>query len=915
MEILTSLLDTIPTPVAVAKVPDSDGPSAADETSIVFANAALRDLVGNDAVCSSATLSTLEQSLCGESRSVFYAGARDCLDRKSLTVVTGGENTGGRYRGHFSLLSPDHVALRIDRTVVATEPTDELLVATRLLSRYMDTLPDLMYVKDVHGRYLSCSSGFASFLGKSKADIVGQDDESLFGPGRGRDFANDDQAILSSGLVSHREDRAAAADGTIHYHDTIKTPLFDSDGAVVGILGVARDITSFKETQQELHQLMLSAEAANAAKSEFISNMSHEIRTPMNGIIGMAGLLEETGLTATQQEYLDVVSRSAESLLAIVNDVLDFSSLVEGKIDLEMMDFDLRTTVEDTAEMIAALASEKPLEILIDVDPKVPSMVHGDPGRLRQILLNLGSNAVKFTPSGSVTVRCSLVSQDDTRADLRFEVEDTGIGIEEGVKDRLFAPFTQEDGSYTREFGGTGLGLAISRQLSRVMGGELDYSSVPGEGTRFSLTVALDVVESADALPGPKQQIRGRRILVIDDNQTNRTIMERILAREDAHVICARSAEEGLVLLQDAIQKAQPFELALVDRQMPGMNGEELGKLLREDDSFADLKLLMLASLGRRGDAKRLTEIGFDGYLTKPLRREELVSCVEMLLSPEQSIPGGVRRFVTRHLAAEANRQTLRVLVAEDNYINQLVAVKMLEQQGAQTLAVANGLEALDALERMPFDLVLMDIQMPELDGVEATQKIRGKGSSVLDRQIPIVGMTAHAAESDRERCLDAGMDSFVLKPLTPAIISGLIRDHALQRSSMVRSLCTEKEEPQESREMHFDSETVLSRVFGETSLASELAVAFLDQLPGQIEELHDVIERGDLATGARLAHRLKGTAVALAATPLSDKAALLQKAAEESNHERSAELLVELESEASMLLPQVESWKASLTV
>ena len=907
-ELLSSLLEALSTALAIVCVPES-APGSADDTQIAFANTSLRDLVGNEAIQTPGTLTGLESALCRTRTELLCGAARRCLTEAQVTVVPGSEEDGCRYRAHFQRLAAGHVSLRLEQVVVSSGVNDELLLATRVLSRYMDTLPDVMYVKDASGRYLACSAGLSEFLGLPRAEIIGKGDETLFGPETAAAFAAVDRGVLETGTVIHRQDKGHSADGTLRYHDTIKTPLFDAQGVAIGILGIARDITKLKQTQNELNDLMLSAEAANAAKSEFIANMSHEVRTPMNGIIGMAGLLGETGLSDDQRDYLDVVTRSAESLLAIVNDVLDFSSLVEGRIDLELMDFDLRNTVEDTTEMIAALVADKPIEVLIDVAPDVPVVVNGDPGRIRQVLLNLGSNAVKFTASGSVTVRCRVASRDADGVSLGFEIEDTGIGITPGAEDRLFAPFTQSDGSYTREFGGTGLGLAISRQLTRVMGGEITYSSVPDRGTTFTVTLPVQVVER-DPAPSAPARIAGRRILVVDDNRTNRTVIERIMHHQDAEVVVASSAEEGLAALHAAQQAASPFHAALIDRHMPGMSGDEMGMAIRGDASLADLKLLMLSSVGRRGDAKQLMEMGFDGYLTKPLRREELVACVEMLLSPEQPA-GGERRFVTRHLTAEVNRQSLRVLVAEDNYVNQLVAVKMLEQQGAQTLAVANGLEVLDALERMPFDFVLMDIQMPEMDGIEAARAIRSAGSSVIDHEIPIVGMTAHSGMTDQERCMEAGMNAFVLKPLTPAIVAGIIRDHVTLRPSRVRTAPV-PEAPQKITE-RFDHAAVLSRVFDDASLARELAETFLDQLPSQISELERAVRATDLETAARLAHRLKGTAVALAATPLSEHAAALQEAATTGEKASSETLMAEIQQEADRLLPQIEAWMNSL--
>ena len=879
---------------------------------VVYANRALRDLVGDRALEGASTLGDLERGLCGDDRDQLLAGARTCTGEESFVRVVADGAQMGWYRARYSLLAQGFLSLHIDQLVVSSEPSSELKLAARLMNRYMDGLPDVMYVKDSAGCYLACSSGLATYLGLERSEIIGQNDARLYGDQQAGQFAVRDREVLESGRPVRQLDQGVDAQGRTRHFDTIKTPLVGTDGESLGVLGVSRDITDLKESRSAMKLLMVKAEQANTAKSEFIANMSHEIRTPMNGIIGMAGILGETELTSDQQEYLAVISRSAESLLAIVNDVLDFTNLVEGDMDLELMDFDLRNTTEDTAEMIAALVARKPIEVLLDIEPSIPLQVHGDPGRLRQILLSLGSNAVKFTQAGTVTIRCAVAARDGAQARIRFEVEDTGIGIAEGMRETIFAPFSQQDGSLTRQFGGTGLGLSISYQLTQVMGGELAYTSAIGQGTLFTLELPFPVVDHPRAVSNRvDSSLAGRRVIVVDDTETNRTVMERLLATELVAVTTAASAEEALQLMISAEHAGTPYEVALLDKQMPGMDGEQLGMAIRTTPELASTKLLMLASLGRRGDARRLKELGFNGYLTKPIRKDELISCVRLLLDQAAGgdLPG---EFVTRHLTAEVNRQTVRVLVAEDNSVNQLVAVKMLEQQGAQTLAVANGLEALDVLERMPFDLVLMDVQMPEMDGLEATKQIRRPGSSVADHDIPIVGMTAQTSEVDRDRCLEAGMDEFILKPLTPTVIASLIRDHVLQQPSRVRSV-PDEEPHAPTGEVHFDAEAVLSRVFGDTELAAELAQIFVDELPVQIREIREAIESSQPKRVASAAHRLKGTAFALAADRLAELASSVEETGRAGEAD-AMEFLLRIEQEAQMLLPQVESWRSVLS-
>ena len=791
----------------------------------------------------------------------------------------------------------------------------------------------LVWEVDAHRRFTYASHAARAVLECEPDELVRHARLCELHPKNGRD-------AFRNALLEHfarkepfvnLEHLATTKSGKEIWLSTNGIPMLDPDGNLLGYRGSLTNVTERKRTENELieinkyleittaraNDLAIQAEVANYAKGDFLANMSHEIRTPMNGVIGMTGLLLGTDLTDEQRRYAEIVRTSAESLLGLINDILDFSKIEAGKLELEILDFNLESLLDDFAATLALRAHDKGLELVCWAEPSVPTLLRGDPGRLRQILTNLAGNAIKFTKTGEVAIRVSLERQNDSHVFLRFCVRDTGIGIPPDKIGLLFNKFMQADASTTRQYGGTGLGLAISKQLAEKMGGQAGVSSELGKGSEFWFTVRLAKQPDAPPTPPPTPaELRDVRVLVVDDNATNREILRVRLAERGMRPAEALDGPSALQALYLALDANDPFRLAVLDMQMPGMDGASLGRAIQADPRLKNVRMVMLTSLGARGDAKRFEDIGFAGYLTKPVRHQDLFGVLSLALADPSAAPSA-RPIATRHSAREAlptfKNSKARILMAEDNVTNQQVALGILKNLGLHADAVANGREAVDALRSIPYDLVLMDVQMPEMDGYEATRAIRDPQTRLPNPAVPIIAMTANAMQGDRNTCLEAGMDDYVAKPIAPRALADALSkwlpkdaDPAPPTPPPPASPASPPPPapplPDPSDLPVWDEAGMLERMMGDQDLAHTIADVFLTDMPRQLDALDAALQTADPPAVRLLAHTVKGVASNVGGERLRAVAQQMESSAKSGNVPAAAARMPHLRAEFQTL-------------
>ncbi len=758
--------------------------------------------------------------------------------------------------------------------------TDRLLTENRLkeahafLDSIVDNVPIMLFVKEAEElRFVRFNRASEELVGMNREEVLGKCDFDLFPPELAEFFTQKDRAVLANGvMVEISEEILDTQNHGRRILHTKKIPVLDPTGEPRFLLGISEDITEKRRTELALQEAKEAAEAASRAKSDFLANMSHEIRTPMNAVLGMTELLLDTKLDSTQREYVKMVHESGESLLSLINDILDFSKIEAGKFHLDQTEFNLHEMLGDTMKTLAVRASHKDLELAFHVATDVPVVLVGDPGRLRQIVMNLVGNAVKFTERGEIVLDVSCRSKDVDTVELLFLVRDTGIGIPNDKIEQIFLAFEQADTSTTRRYGGTGLGLTITSRLVQLMGGNIWVESTPGTGSTFFFTARIGIGSQTEWNQNGNgiAQLKGTRVLLVDDNATNRLILTEILENHHLRSVSAQTASEAYQKILQARALRKPFSLLLTDVNMPDVDGFMLIEKIRRDERMRDLAVIVLTSGDRPGDLELCEKLKVAAHLRKPIKQSELMQSIVLALGVNRPEPEQPSRVNVQPVVPP-----LRILLAEDSYPNQVLAAGLLRKRGHQISVANNGQEAIDMLKSEEFDLVLMDVQMPVMDGLAATMSIRNleareKLNPRIRIPIPIVAMTAHAMKGDRERCLESGMTEYLSKPIRTHELDQLLADLFSAKNGKTLDLETDSQTV-------IDWSEALSFVDGDEDLLRVVAGALLGEMTDLESSLADAVALPDAASVKKIGHQLKGALGTIGARTCRDLAERLE--------------------------------------
>ena len=764
----------------------------------------------------------------------------------------------------------------------------------RLLATIVEQSSEAIWTADLAGNVTSWNSGAAAMFGYGPGEVIGR---ALKASASTPDEEQARAQRLAAGEKFSYESKAMTASGVTIDIQVAVAPLLDESGGCVGRIAVARDVTQNKRSEEVLRHAREAAEAASHAKSSFLARMSHEIRTPMNGVLGMTELLLETGLTSTQRKYAETVQRSGKGLLGIINDLLDFSKIEAGKLELENIDMDLRRVIEDVVELLAERAYAKGLEIACSIPGNLIADVRGDPLRLGQVLTNLVGNALKFTEQGAVVIRAALVDETAQKVTIRFEVKDTGVGISRETQSRIFEEFSQADGSTTRRHGGSGLGLAISKQLVEMMGGEIHVDSAPGAGSTFWFTCSFDRL-AKQSHSAPIGLLTGVRALIVESSALNSGILQAQIRNWEMTARVAVTPKQAVDLLVQAAARGAPFDMALIDVGLPGMDAAQLARTIRASADIAKVRLVMFTR--RFVDAQHARDAGFDACLVKPVRQTVLYDCLINVMAgrPQDPVvePAGAKPLIKAPAGIRGE-----ILLVEDNLINQQVALGILQVQGYSVTIANNGREAVETYARHPFDLILMDCAMPEMDGFEATREIRSRDRA-SGKRVPIVALTANAMAHDREECLNAGMDDHLSKPFSMQMMQETL-DRWLPRAVPTQPGAAELAARATAKAAEVLDRQVLDELSralanGKPDLLASLMNLYLAESPKLMLDLKRAAGAGDAPKMANVAHSLKSCSANVGAMALSRYCADIEASAKRADTEEACRILAKVEVE-----------------